>query len=62
MKKTKEEKSGRVREESAGCFSPGAVVVHAADTPLADAAVMRSGWSVGFAAAAYRPTFTTLRR
>lgn len=43
-----------------GVFSPGTVVVHAAYAPLADAAVMRSGGSVGFAATAHRPALAAL--
>lgn len=41
--------------------SPGTVVVHAAYTPLTDAAVMRSGRSVRFTATADGPAFTALK-
>lgn len=44
-----------------GVFSPGTVMVHAAYTPLTDAAVMRSGRSVGFTATAHRPPLTALK-
>lgn len=44
-----------------GVFSPGTVMVHAAYTPLTDAAVMSSGWSVGFTATAHRPALTALK-
>lgn len=41
--------------------SPGTVMIHAAYAPLTDPAMMRSGRSVGFTAAANRPALTALR-
>lgn len=47
-------------DDWAGASSPGAVMVHAAYAPLADAAVVRSGRSVGFTATAHRPALAAL--
>lgn len=56
------EQSGGEEEYSKHVFSPGTVMVHAAYTPLTDAAVMRSGRSVGFTTTAHRPPLTALKR